>query len=211
MYTIEGEDKKPVLWPGGSLAHLGQNPYGENIWRVVWSESRTFMCKGDADSRFNWYPLYRGKKCYILERWLSAWQFCKMGPEMWALKEEQYQGPYPSRGVYYGPCWEFEGYPTLGAIESIVNLIQAGDQYSDEERRQAVLQAQEKEDVLAKAKATEIILDSLPLSVTTGKLSQRFYSDAENIPERLSAQDISKLKGLPVGQGKVFTSGAKRI
>ncbi len=99
----------------------------------------------------------------------------------------------------------------MGAIESIVALIVQGDQYSDAEKAAAIVQAQERDDALRLNEAKEVILDSLPLSTTSGKLTNRFYEDAENIPQRYSAQDLSKLTGLPVGDGKAFTSGAKRI
>ena len=200
---LDRPERKPVLWVGGSLAKFGANPYGENLWRVVWPSSREFLFKPEGETQFRWLPLYAGLKCYILERWLTPWQFAKCGPEVWNLQHSRL-GPYPSRGVYFGPCWKFQsGYPALGAVETIINLIRKGEQYSDFERAQAIIQAQQREDVLAQTAAKEVILDSLPLSITSGKLSNRFYADAENVPERYSAQQV----GLPVGSRKAFTAG----
>lgn len=207
---VDGEEPPISFWTGASLKHLGVNPYGGNMWRVVWSETRYFMFSQHNDGRYMWLPMYQGKKCFMLERWLSAWQFSKCSPETWNLKNKD-QGPYPERGVYFGPCWEFEGVPTLGAIESIISLIVQGDQYSEAQKAAAIVQAQERDDALRLNTAKEVILDALPLSATSGKLTNRFYNDAENIPQRLSAQDLAKRTGLPIGKNKVFTSGAERI
>lgn len=207
---VDGEEPPISFWTGASLKHLGVNPFGGNMWRVVWSETRYFMFSPQNDGKYVWLPMYQGKKCFMLERWLTAWQFSKCSPEAWDLKNKD-QGPYPARGVYFGPCWEFEGVPTLGAIESIVNLIVKGDEYSEAEKAAAIVQAQERDDALRLHAAKEVILDALPLSVTSGKLTNRFYEDAADIPQRYSAQDLAKMTGLPIGKNKVFTSGAERI
>lgn len=213
MITLESPEKTPALWPGGSLASFGQNPFGGNMWRVVWSESRTYAFEAEYHDGFKGFrqiPMYINKKCYILERWLSGYQFAKLREERWNLLHKE-QGEYPSRGVYYGPFWEFDGYPTLGAVEAIIGIMTRCDEVTEAEKNAMMIKARETEKILEIQKAKEIILDSLPLSVTSGKLTNRFYQDAEDIPQRLSAQDLQKLTGLPVGKGKVFTSGAERI
>lgn len=213
MITLESPEKTPALWPGGSLASFGLNPFGGNMWRVVWSESRTYMFKaeyGDGFNGFRQIPMYMNKKCYMLERWLSAFQYSKCTEERWNLMHED-QGPYPTRGVYFGPCWEFDGYPTLGAVEAIVGILTRCDEIPEYEKNLMMIKARETEKILEAQRAKEIILDSLPLDVTRGKLTDRFYRDAEDIPQRYSAQDLHKLTGLPIGEGKTFTSGAQRI
>ena len=213
MISIENERKTPILWPGGSLAHRGQNPYGGNIWRVVWSESRDYMFKRAGDTKFTYLPMYRGKKCYVLERWISGWQYSKCGPETWKIMgHEDELGPYPAQGVYFGPCWEFsDGYPTLSAVETAIDLIERGDEYTDYERTLAVIQAAEREDQVNLAQARDVILESLPLNVTKGTFLPSAMKRAEDIPEKFSAQDILNQKGLPYGENKAFTTGAKRI
>lgn len=218
---IEGEQKIPALWPGGSLAQFGKTPSGKNIWRVVWSESvnhlfgARWMDVGFIGYRY--IPSYMNKKCYVLEKFLTPYQFDKCTEEMWNRRHKDPDtglaqlGPYPANGTYYGPFWEFNGYPTLGAVESIIGILTRCDEIPEAEKHAMMVKARETEKILEVQKAKEIILDSLPLSMTSGKLTDRFYRDAENIPQRLSAQDLSKLTGLPLGEGKAFTSGAKRI
>lgn len=207
---LDREERKPVLWVGGSLAHLGKNPHGKNVydrnlWRVVWSESREFMFKAIGATKFIWIPMYKNLNCYVLEKWLTPYEFDKTTPEGWEIKNRTMGdlGPYPAQGTYYGPFWEFQDCPTLGAIEKIVGLIVEGYKYSDAQRTEAVIAAAEKEEAIKLNRAKEIILDALPLSVTSGKLSNRFYDDASKRPERYSAQEV----GLPTGENKAFTFG----
>jgi|SRR5579863_2788858 len=201
---LDREERKPVLWVGGSLAHLGKNSAGtQNLWRVVWSDSREFMFKAPGAHKFIWIPAYKGLNCYVLEKWLTPYEFDKTTREGWEIKNRMMGdlGPYPEQGTYYGPFWQFDGSPTLGAVEKIVSLIVEGWKYSDAERTAAVVAAHEKDDAVQLGRAKEIILDALPLSVTSGKLTNRFYKDAKKIPERYSAQDV----GLPMGRNKAFT------
>ena len=220
MISIEGNEKSPALWVGGSLAQFGQNPHGGNIWRVVWSESRNYMFGArwnDNTIGYRWIPLYTGKKCYILERWLSPYQYTKCTAERWDILHRDPDtginqlGPYPAKGEYFGPCWEFDGYPTFGAVEAIIGILTRCDEIPEWEKNLMMIKARETEKVMKIEAAKEIIMDALPLRVTDGLLSHKAMKRAEDIPERFSAQDIQKLKGLPVGQNKAFTSGAERI
>ena len=220
MFTIDGDEKKPLLWVGGSLKHRGQNLYIENLWRVVHSSSRNYIYGGrfaDGFTGYRWIPLYQELDCYLLERWLSAMQYAKCTEEGWNILHRDPMtglnqlGAYPSRGVYFGPCWTFEGYyPTLGAVEKAIDLVIMSDHYSVAEKKAAIVATQEKEEVEMFNQKRDMILDALPLSVTSGKLTNRFYNDAENIPQRYSAQDIQKIKGMPLGANKCFTGGARR-
>lgn len=219
MISIEGHEKTPAIWPGGSLASHGLNPYGQCVWRVVWSESRNYMFGGrwaDGTVGYRWIPLYMKKKCYLLEKWLPPYQYAKCTEEQWKVLHRDPDtglvqlGPYPSQGEYYGPFWEFEGYPTLGAVNAVIDIYTRTDNMPESEKQALVIKAQEQElkEEMGKVEAAkEIILDCLPLSLTTGKLTDRFYRDATDIPERLSAQDVHKLNQLPFGTNKVFTGG----
>ncbi len=212
-YKVEGSAPLPQYWMGGSLDHMGKNHKEEPLWRVVWSDSIRFMFRATDSDTYNWLPAYRGVHKFVLERWMTAYQFDKSTEESWNLRN-RYQGdlgPFPADGVWFGPCEIFEDVPSLGAVEATIRLIVMGDNYSAEEKRLAIIQAQEKDEELQLNRKRDMILDSLPLSVTSGKLTNRFYNDAENIPDRLSAQDVAKIKHMPLGENKCFTSGTKRI
>lgn len=209
------EGPPPVtLWPGASLKHLGTTEDEKNnIWRVVWSDTVYYMFRARHDEKYRWLPAYKGTHAYVLERWLTPWQYSKTSREKWEIDNLTMGdlGPYPEKGTYFGPCWIFDGYPTLGAIESIVQLIVQGDQFSEWEKALAIVQAQEKEDALALNSAKEIIMESLPTNVTKGTFLPSAMKRAEDIPEKYSYQDIQKMKGLPMGDNKFFTTGAKRV
>lgn len=213
------EPRKPVLWVGGSLAHLGKNPHGttpedRNLWRVVWSQSREHMFKAPGAGNFIWIPSYLGYRCYVLEKWCTPYEYDKCTREIWDLRNRTMGdlGPYPSKGVYFGPFWTWDNYPSLGEVETIVSLIDAGrTRYSDAERTRAVIEDTKRQEQVDLQRAKEMILDSLPLDVTRGKLSNRFYNDAENIPENFSAEQVQHAKGLPLGDGKSFTSGSRGV
>lgn len=220
MISIEGNEKSPSLWVGGSMAQFGQNPDGKNIWRVVWSESVNHIFGARwADTGFvgyRWIPSYMGKKCYVLEKWLTPYQYDRCTEEMWNRRHKDPDtgllqlGPYPSRGTYYGPFWEFDGYPTMAAIESIIGILTRCDEIPEWEKNAMMIKARETEKTMKIEAAKEIIMDALPLRVTDGLLSYKAMKRAEEIPERFSAQDIQKLKGFPVGDKKAFTAGAER-
>lgn len=99
LLSIDGSDKKPQHLPIGSLKFLGENPYAESMFRVVWSESRYYLVgaehveydesaggassdkvlktrgKDPNQSRikvgYKWLPLYPNTHAWILECWKS--------------------------------------------------------------------------------------------------------------------------------------------
>lgn len=97
--------------PIKSLKPLGTNPYGEPIFRVVWSESRYYLVGADhteydsegpsndavlADRQkdpnvtritrgYKWLPLYPGRGRWVLEMWKSPFGFTGCSKESWNL------------------------------------------------------------------------------------------------------------------------------
>lgn len=96
--------------PIGSLKASGTNPYGEAIFRVVWSESRYYLVGAnhreyDGDpvndrtlkargkdpnltretTGYKWLPLYPGRPRWILEMWKSPFGFTGCSKEQWEL------------------------------------------------------------------------------------------------------------------------------
>jgi len=221
MIHIEGNEQIPALWPGGSLASFGQTPDGKNIWRVVWSESVNHLFGARwQDTGFVGYryiPSYKGMKCYVLEKWLTPYQFDKCTEELWNQRHKDPDtgllqlGPYPSKGVYYGPFWDWDGYPTLGAVEAAIGILTKCEDISEHDKQVMLLKAKETDKLMRVNEAKEIIMESLPLSVTTGCFLPSGMKRAEDVPERLSAQDVQKITGLPLGKNKSFTTGTERV
>jgi len=89
------------------LRQFGQNPFGENILRVVWSPRRLMLYGGYWEDKKNFeYRLvqkYGSKKLWMLERWIPARNYGS--PALWNAQTcngEGYLsiGPYPKYGVF---------------------------------------------------------------------------------------------------------------
>lgn len=93
-----------------SMAVYGQNQYAENLYRVVFAESRRHLVGGQwgngseksGGTGYHWVPKYKHIKGWILERWDTArmsqreWDTTMIDPKSgWLVL-----GPYPSRGEY---------------------------------------------------------------------------------------------------------------
>lgn len=164
---IRGEQSKPKVLPV-SLRSFGINPYGDNLWRVVWGPSRNYlvggpwqdrhgvipndaelMAKGGKDSSFvrelieyRWIPKY--PETWVLEKWLTPLQYAGT-PEQWvATQSDTYAklltlGPYPARGEYEA-CYFFpkDIEPTLSTVTGVIDMLVYGANYSAAERREAI-------------------------------------------------------------------------
>lgn len=234
MIRIDGEEPKVGLWTGASLTGFGTNPHGDPVWRVVWAPSRYFLFGGKHVSHYGgtaiacewvgykWLPLYAGMEHYVLERWLSPGQYMtgeKDGTctqEMWEQRHRDPEtglcslGPYPSKGVYFGPMWEFTlGYPSFDAIEAAIHLIEAGDRYTKAEKLAAMVKAQEIEQEAGVQKVYEKIMEKMPVfDLDAGVSGQPARPKAEDLPQKLSAEDVHRMTGMPVGRNKLFVGGS---
>jgi hypothetical protein len=111
LETVGGNCPTIQQLPIGSLKHHGHNPYGESMFRVVWSESRYYMVgachteyNGDPSpdrvvkarekdpnvSRrtvgYKWLPLYPGKPRWVLEMWKSPIAFTGCTKEQYNIR-----------------------------------------------------------------------------------------------------------------------------
>src|SRR4249920_2040494 len=98
---MEHYDPKSSLrfWPLEKMSRFGQNPFGENKWRIVWAPSRRSLVHG-AGMKPQWIVTHQhAGNAWILEKWLSAYEFTKCTAEVWNMSLTLL-GPYPSRGEY---------------------------------------------------------------------------------------------------------------
>ena len=95
------------FWVAPMLRPFGTNPFGENLFRLVFSTRRTFTVGGywETDGRFQYRtaPRYPKKRCWVLEKWLPARHYGS--PVSWnddTINPEGYLslGPYPLYGVF---------------------------------------------------------------------------------------------------------------
>jgi len=112
-----------------SMARFGQNPYGENLYRIVFSASRRHLVCGEWPDGSNKaayvrrYPAVGDQ--WIMERWLPAAEYAKMSREQWD-REMLILGPYPERGEYE-ICHVFETCSIEDSnLEKLVAWIEMG-------------------------------------------------------------------------------------
>src|SRR6185312_9009970 len=103
-------NRKAPEYVNQALRRFGLNPWGEPIYRVVWSEARHKTVGGEFHDGFRvvreyrYVPMYRN-----LARWvLEVWKDTPISPAQWEAAEHDpisgllRSGPYPYRGEYWG-------------------------------------------------------------------------------------------------------------
>lgn len=115
-------------WPT-PMSRFGKTPYGDNLYRIVFRDSRRHLVGGrwpDGTSGYHWVPKYRSIDApWIMERWRpesltkSQWDRDMVDPVSgWLLL-----GPYPSRGDYE-LVWEFDKGVDSDSLDRIVAFVE---------------------------------------------------------------------------------------
>lgn len=135
------------------MKRYGENPYGDSLYRVVFSDSRTDLIGGkwpDGRLEYREVPRYPDLHAWVLEKWQS--------PEEYAGTREEYErqqldlesglftcGPYPNRGeyafVYAFPCA-----PGDGMVSKIVTAIKLSRSITTGQQKQAIMGAYEQQE-----------------------------------------------------------------
>lgn len=174
-------------WCETTLAKFGQNPYGENIYRIVWGWDRLTPVAEQIDMReLALHPEKIGTTRFvqkyflnmdgelnrwILEKWMPPQTFGS--PEQW--KKDTWDatlltyllGPYPSHGEYeFSHAFQTEiGNPvdlTPHLVALIVSTIIYGkEHFSYAERRQAILDEMDRADKAHEEKVNAIFREAV--------------------------------------------------
>lgn len=185
---MEHYDPKGNLrfWPLESMARFGQNPFGENIWRVVHAPSRRSLVHGHG-RKPKWLPTYpQAGNAWVLEKWLSAYEFTKCTAEVWNMSMTLL-GPYPSRGEYELA----HVFPDFNVNpEKIITWIEAGKRYSANENANSLKQDMERENEAGVKYRKDVIMNALP---AFGNAPMAGYGGGRGIktqPDAYSANDF---------------------
>jgi hypothetical protein len=141
------------MYPLIKMGGFGENIFGQPIFRIVFSDSRTYLAGGkwpDGASEYRETPLYpqiRGK--WVMEKWLPA--------EEYGGTREQYEraqldiesglftlGPYPYRGEYV-LCHTFIATPTESSVGWAVHNLKISRDLTPGARKQGIMQPLEKQ------------------------------------------------------------------
>lgn len=232
LLSVNGSDLVKQHHEKTLLRLFGANPFGENLWRVVWSDSRKHMVGGkwrdhsgkpadDAEllskghdpnfvrevTEYRWIPLYPGFHGWVIEKWLSALQFCGTPMSYEMLQLDTSTGllplPYPSRGEYLEsqrlpPHME----PGISFVTKIINMVRAGEKYKAADHKNAIVEGFAKKEKAQEARALDIwknaqgAFNNAPQSGAPGKRT------ADKVQLRYSAEDVRLPK--PQHNGQFF-------
>lgn len=124
-----------TITPAGNVQHYpinltnyGKNPYGGNLYRVVFAPSVRHLVGGkwkDGTTEYRSRPTYRhlGNE-WILERWVTGEDFCRMSRTDYEIRFRNESGlftmgPYPVEGTYV-MCMDspikVEAIPSIGQL-----------------------------------------------------------------------------------------------
>jgi len=144
------------------MARFGQNPFGENKWRIVHAPSRRSLVHGHG-RKPKWLPTYpQAGSGWVLEKWLSAYEFTKCTAEVWNMSMT-ILGPYPSRGEYELAHNFGNLLPSDVNIEKLIQMIEAGpNRHSANENAVSLRAEAEKEQKDAKNYREALIRNTLP-------------------------------------------------
>ena len=178
-----------------SMARFGKNPFGENLWRIVWAPTRRILT-GDS-SGFRWVPAYRQiGSAWVLEKWVDSVTFSGCGPTKWN-ETLLILGPYPARGEYihahtFGVSIEDAN------LDKLIRWIEAGSQRSWQDNIDAVRGEYDAEEKAASETRRAIIYNALPAFGAAASSGFGGGKGTKHLPNLKTANEL----GLPLGQNK---------
>lgn len=197
-------NKKTPGWVEKRLRKYGRNPYGENIYRVIWSETRHTICDGKLTLEYGEF-----QPQWMLEKWKSAEEYAGMGPIEWDMRtrdpitNEYIIGPYPSEG-FFCHCYSFGN---ADLVDATVNLIcwaiEKGLGLSPAERKQGLEDERKRKEDAAKqkrdaeyddaqdsaSKGAAVDRVTQPVSGTINKFKRR-----DDVVVNISADELEKTR-----------------
>lgn len=201
----KGEPAKIRWYPGENS--WGKNPHGKPLYRVIWSESRTYIlggCWPDGAIEYRHSPYYGTRQEWVLEKWLTAKEYAGSEDE-WNLSQIDENlarhgmavyamGPYPANG-WYEHCYSF---PVDGVnLHAIVPLLEQTQHLTHAQIRAGIQLHHERMRKEWERKVEDGIRDSAPAfgNVATNLGNTRPTGDtALSSPEDLRAT-VARYKG----------------
>ena len=200
-----------------SMAKYGQNPYGDNLYRIVSTASRRNLVGGtwgdNGATEYRWKRTY----AYISEPWvMERWDTCRMTRARWdAMVDPQsgwlLNGPYPDRGEYYW-CHTFTCGIVDANLDKLVSWIEAGQKRTYQENQDACRQEYDAETAERKGRMNDIILNALPAFLDSPMVGFGGGRGTKTAPIILGARDVRLPRGrkAPVGVNKFVTVPRRR-
>ncbi len=185
-----------------AMRRFGSTPAGDSLYRIVFAPSRRYLIVGDVAE---WRVLHKQVgPVWIMERWLPANEFHRLGKEDWDANMLSL-GPWPEKGEYE-LCHVFDVAPPSDAcIEDLVILIEQGRRTPFGDTLRFNRQSAEKEKLDTRATAEAMIRNRLPAYGSVPFVGARSKRGSKTAPIMRSAEEL----GLPTRPGMV-SNGARR-
>ena len=186
-----------ITQPSETLERFGKNEFGDVLWRIVWAPSRRTLAI-DFDGYSYHVPMYRniGQR-WILERWITGWEFSRCSPAEWAAGPGRTLGPYPSRGTYQH-AFTFDEPLSNYNLEKLISWIEASRKCSWQDTLDAVRGEYEAEEKATSETRRAIIYDALPAFGAAASSGFGGGKGTKHLPNLKTANEL----GLPLGQNK---------
>ena len=177
------------------MSKYGTNPFGENLYRIVFTESRRHLVGGmwpDGSMAYHWVPKYRQiSSAWILERWRFEpmtkfqWERDLVDPVSgWPLF-----GPYPARGDY-DLCWEFDHGVDSDSMDNVVAFIEKRMVRSFQDTRDMISQGYEAEEKETRQNNFLDMRDTFPAFGSAPMTSGRFGRGTKTLPDAVTANEL---------------------
>lgn len=208
----DGYDPKTSIqhWPM-SMTRFGLNPFGENLYRIVLTDSRRFIVHGkwndSGQPRAAWqllYPQMMGR--WVLEKWRSAFEFTVKTAAQWNRDPDcLVLGPYPTRGEYQ--MVGDDAFPPADTnIEKLIGMIEVS-RVSWAEKLRACRTQQEYVKADEKRQRVDIIRDCLPAYGTEPMVGFGGGRGTKTAPVLKSANELH----LPRPTGTAVNGGTRMM
>jgi hypothetical protein len=141
------------IFPGIPMAGYGENPYGQPLYRLIFSDSRTDLLGGkwpDGVCEYREVPRYPGiRGQWIMEKWQSAQEYAGTREEYERAQLDADSGlyicgPYPHRGEYT-QCHIFIGQPTEIQVGWAVHNNKVSRDLTPGARKQGIMEPLERQ------------------------------------------------------------------
>jgi hypothetical protein len=196
------------------MARFGLNPFGENLWRIVFAPTVHRLIGGkwkDGSIEYRLRPTYRDlKDKWILEKWISAFEFCQMteGTYNFMMADSETgmypAGPYPHRGTYFHVHTFESVQPGDCNLEWIVGVIAKAKNNDPAQVKQAIDEHYSAQERARKSTQRDQLVELRPsFGTRPTSLPGGGVHTTKTFKFDLSAADL-KGRGMPVGRNKAM-------
>lgn len=189
------------------LDTFGNNPHGEPLYRLIWSERKQIWFMGEVAPEY----IYLDPPRWILEAWLAPEKDAGLEAN-WNPVMEAMFGHYPRKGTYnYAMGFEPDWQPTESILQVLATGLRMSKDLSLEDRVKSIRESLEEKARLKREEVANTIVESFD-SAAMGRIQQaasgpkntfRTPEDFERDQEKLV-----RIPNLPNSGGKIVKENA---